>query len=239
MIARLSAVAAWLTVGHAVLFGLFWLLLSVPESNVTMLLVSVLVLTAMAVVFGVVEGGGLLAWDSSVPAKELPRRSLRALPPAWLGTLLFVLVRSLVGILASLWQEHRGEIDAWLMTEIGRADNTRLHTVMGWVFAFGGNVVGLSLALSLATSVLRGGVGQAGRLAWLREALSPRRLLIVTGILLIFLWLPWKGADWRPGWLEPNWQETVFVVAKLGVLFVVANIGWALFLGAARPTKRV
>jgi hypothetical protein len=38
--------------------------------------------------------------------------------------------------------------------------------------------------------------------------------------------------DWRPAWLAPNWQETTFVVLKLGTLYLLANIGWALVLGS-------
>jgi hypothetical protein len=57
---------------------------------------------------------------------------------------------------------------------------------------------------------------------------------MLTGILVVFLWLPWQGVAWRPAWLSPNWQETVFVTAKLGVLFLVAKVGWALALGVGR-----
>jgi hypothetical protein len=63
MIARLSAITAWLTVGHALLAALFWLLLTVPESNVVMLGASAALAVAM------------LAWAFSRPLLG-DRRSL-------------------------------------------------------------------------------------------------------------------------------------------------------------------
>jgi hypothetical protein len=67
---------------------------------------------------------------------------------------------------------------------------------------------------------------------WLRDAVSLRRLLTLAGILVVFFWLPWLAAAWRPAWLAPNWQETTFVVLKLGGLYLLANLGSALVLGS-------
>jgi hypothetical protein len=236
MIPRLSAVTAWLVAGHAVLFGLFWLLLSVPESNVAMLLASALVVAAMALVFGVVEGGGLLAWRAALAPPEILRRTLRTLPGVWLGAIVFVLAWYLSAHAASWWQDHRGETDAWLMAQFGWSDTGKLHAAAGWFFAFLSDVIGLSMGLSLASVIVNGTLRDGARPAWIREALSARRLLAITGILLLFLWLPWRGVGWRPSWLSPNWQETAFVVVKLGALFLVANVGWALVLGTTKKT---
>jgi len=51
MTSRLFAITAWLASGHAVLFGLFWLLLAIPESNVAMLVASALIVVLMIVLF--------------------------------------------------------------------------------------------------------------------------------------------------------------------------------------------
>jgi hypothetical protein len=238
MIARLTAITAWLSVGHAVLLGLFWLLLSVPESNLVMLLASALAVVALAVGFGIVEGGGLAAWDDALAGVPIARRSWRALPGAWIGGLLFVLAWQATASGSAWWQGHRGEIDAWLMAEAGWADTARLHDVAAWVFTFLWSVLGLSLALSIASTVVRQGIRFAARPAWIVEALSPRRLLILAGILLLFVWLPWKAVNWRPAWLAPNWQETAFVTLKLGALFLAANLGWSLVLGTTRGAPR-
>jgi hypothetical protein len=234
MIRRLSFVTAWLAAGHALLFALFWVLLSVPESNVTMLIASALVAALLAFVFGIVEGGAIAAWETETRVRDLPRRSLAALPGAWLGAIAFAAAWLLTSQASAWWQGHRGEIDAWLMAQFGSPETARLHAAAGWVFAFAAYVVGLSLALALGVAVVRGGVRAVATAAWLRNAFAFRRLLMLTGILLVFLWLPWQGVTWRPAWLSPNWQETVFVTAKLGVLFLVANVGWALALGLGR-----
>jgi hypothetical protein len=237
MITRLSAITAWLAAGHASVFALFWLLLSVPESNAVMLVASALGAAGVAFVFGLVEGGGLVAWDRAVSVRDVPRRALRALPGVWVGALLFVVCWYLVAHAAAWWQLHSGETDAWLMAQFGWSETAKLHAAARWVFAFASDVLGLSLALSLASSIVHGGMRQAIRPAWLRGACSPRRLATLTAILLVFLWLPWQGVNWRPSWLAPNWQETTFVVVKLGALFLVANVGWALVLGLTYLTS--
>ncbi len=243
MIRRLSAIAAWLTAGHAVLFAMFWLLLAVPESNVFMILASALVVAAMTLVFGIVEGAALVGWQSRAEAGALPqtdgtlrhvaRAAWRALPAVWLGAVFFLFVWLLTSHLHQWWDAHRGETDAWFMAQFGWSETARLHAIAGWFFRFLSYVVAVSLGLGLAWAVIRQGLRPAVGAAWAREALSPRRLLTITAILLLFLWLPWQAVNWRPGRLSPNWQESIFVAVKLGLLFVVANVGWALVLGAA------
>jgi hypothetical protein len=234
MIARLSAITAALAVGHAILSGLFWLLLSVPESNVVMLAASTLVVFLMVLVFGWVEGLGLIGWNTALPARQLPRRAFRAMPHVWLATLLFLGVAYLVSLLSATWVGHRGEIDAWLILHFGLSETGRLHGLAGWALLFLTYGVGLSLALALAETLIDGGVRAAASATWLRTAFSPLRLLTVAVLMLIFLRLPWLAVGWRPAWIAPNWQETAFVSVKLGVLFLLANIGWALALGVGR-----
>jgi hypothetical protein len=230
MTSRLLAVTAWLAAGHAVLFGLFWLLLAVPESNVPMLIISTLVVAAMLIVFGIVEGGGLLAWNPATPARDVLLHAWRAVPGVWLGALLFVFTWYLASLAGASWQEHRGEIDAWLMAQAGWPETGKLHAAAGWFFTFLAWVPGVSLGVSLASAVVHHGLRGTGRPGWILAALSLRRILTVAAVLLLFLWLPWRGVNWRPSWLAPNWQETAFVAVKLGVLFALANAGWALVL---------
>lgn len=237
MISRLSAVTAWLVAGHAVLFGLFWLLLAVPESNVPMLLASTLVLAALLIVFGIVEGGGLLAWHPATAVRDVPLRAWRAVPAVWLGAIVFVITWYVAGLAGTWWQGHRGEIDAWLMAQSGWSETGKLHAAAGWLFAFLAWVPGTALGVSLASTVVHDGLRRAGRPGWILAALSLRRILTVAAVLLFFLWLPWRGVNWRPSWLAPNWQETAFVVVKLGALFVVANVGWALVLAPRYRTS--
>jgi len=52
---RWFTITAWLLAGHAILGGLYWLLLQVPESNAFMLAASVLVVMGGLAWFGYVE----------------------------------------------------------------------------------------------------------------------------------------------------------------------------------------
>jgi hypothetical protein len=230
MTSRLSIVTAWLVTGHAILAGMFWLLLSVPESNVAMLIVSALLVVALAVGFGIVEGGALLIWSGERSVRSVALRALSTMPGVWLGLLLFVVAWLLVAHLSTSWQGHRGEIDAWLMAQFGWAETAKLHAATRWVFRFLSDVVGLSLALSLAARIVYRGLRSAAQFGCVRHALSPRTLFLLMGILLLFLWLPWRAVDWRLAGLSPNWQETTFVAVKLGVLYLLGNVGWALAL---------
>jgi hypothetical protein len=236
MTARLVAIALWLAAGHAVLFGLYWLLLSTPESNVATLAASALSVILMAVIFGWVEAAGLLAWRANARPRELPQRAVGKVPGVWLAAALFVVVWYLVAYALSRWDGNRGEIDAWLMAQTGWTDTGRLHAGVGWLCTFV-RFLGLSAAIGLASAFAASGLGGVRRASWLREALSVRRLLVLAGILVVFFWLPWRAVNWRPSWLAPNWQETAFVTVKLGSLYLLANIGCALLLGVGSDYK--
>src|SRR5690606_38496087 len=55
VIRRLVAVLVWLLAGHAVLFGLFWSLVHVPDANTLMLGVTALTAVAFVIVAAIVE----------------------------------------------------------------------------------------------------------------------------------------------------------------------------------------
>ena len=236
MTARLLAIAGWLAAGHAVLVGLYWLLLAIPESNVAMLASSALSVMVMALLFGSVEAVGLLAWQAGAEPRELPRRAIGKVPGVWLGTALFVAVWFLAFHADDLWGGRRGEIDAWLMAAFGWTNTGALHIAYRWLLTFV-SFLGLSVAVALASAFAAGGFGALLHLRWLRDALSLRRLVTLAGILVVFFWLPLRSVDWRPAWLAPNWQETTFVVLKLGTVCLLANIGWALILGVGTDYK--
>ena len=230
MTARLLAIAGWLAGGHAVLAGLYWLLLAIPESNVAMLAASALTVVVAVVVFGWVEAVGLLAWQPEAPPRELLRRGLGKAPGVWLGAALFVAAWFLVAYAQTRWDGYSGEIDAWLMAQFGWSDAGARHTAFRWLLAFVRFLV-LSLAVSLAWAIAAGGFRALRHARWVRDAVSIRRLLTLAGILIVFFWLPTRAVNWRLAWLAPNWQETTFVVLKLGSLYLLANLGWTLVLG--------
>jgi hypothetical protein len=230
MTARLLAIAAWLAAGHMVLFGLYWLLLATPESNVAMLTASALSVALMALAFGWVEAIGFLAWQPDVRPHDLPRRAVGKVPGVWLGTGFFAAVWVLIAHASDLWGGHRGEIDAWLMAQFGWANTGGFHSAVGWLLRFI-RFLGLSVAVALASACTTGGLGGLRRARWMLDGLSLRRLVVLAAILVVFFWLPWRGVNSRPAWLAPNWQETAFVATKLGGIYLLANIGWALIIG--------
>jgi hypothetical protein len=230
MTGRLLAIAGWLAIGHAVIAGLYWLLLAIPESNVAMLAASALTAVAAVLVFGWVEAVALLACQADTRPRELPRRAVAKVPGVWLGAALFVVVWFLVAHAGALWDARRGEIDAWLMAQFGWPNTGWLHTAFRWLLAFV-QFLCLSVSVALASAFAVAGFTGVGGTRWLRNAVSLRRLLALAGVLVVFFWLPLQAVNWRPGWLAANWQETTFVVFKLGALYLIANLGWALVLG--------
>jgi hypothetical protein len=229
---RFIAILAWLTAGHALLVGLFWRLLVTPESNVAMLTASALTAMLLTLVFGWIEAAGLLAWRTEALPWRLAGRAFRAAPGVWLGAALFVLVWYLVSDAGAWWAHHQGETDAWLMLHFGKANTTIVHQGFRVLLAVL-QLFGLSLALSLASAVVGDGYRAIGSARWLRRGVSPRQLVLLAAVLFVFVWLPWQGVNWRPSWLKPNWQETLFVTAKLGVIYLLANLGWTLAIGTA------
>lgn len=221
------ALLAWLTSGHAVLFGLFWLLLHVPESNVVMLAASGLIVLAMVALAGLVEGGGLTLAAPGSSTQGLARTLIRAPLAAPLAVALFGVVWLLTGSAATGWSGHRGEVDAWFMLHVGWARTARLHDAVWWIIAFLRYVVGISLALALLGWAVSRGLASLARGRWLAAALSPLRLALIAALLLVLVWLPWRAVYWRPAWVAATWQEPTFVAVKLAVLYLLANIGWA------------
>jgi hypothetical protein len=235
MSARLLTVTAWLAAGHALLAGLFWVLLQVPESNVAMLLVSALVGAVLLTVAGWVQGIGLAAWTPGCSFVAAVRRAVAAPVAMAAGLVLSLLVWLLTRAAAAAWTGHAGEVDAWLMLHVGWTRTAGLHAAVRWLILFVRYAVVASLLLTVvAFGVERGLAGLARVGAWLRAAVSPRRLALVALILYGFLWLPWRAVYWRPAWIAAGWQEPLFVGVKLGLLYLVANLGWAAMLYVVR-----
>jgi hypothetical protein len=240
MTRRLLSITAWLAFGHALLLGLFWSLLQVPESNTAMLVVSVVVAAAIVAAAGWVEAVALGLWVAGTSWRESLRRARIAPVPAVVALTSFGVIWLLTAHLRAAWFGHTGEIDAWLMQRLGWTRTAGLHSVAGWVIGFIRFVVGGLIALTILAWALAGGMRALARPGrWLGAAPAPRPL-VVGGLLFHGLvWLPWRAAFWRPAWLAPNWQEAAFAAVKLGLLYAIANLGWATILrlvqdGAAR-----
>lgn len=239
---RFPIVVAWLAGASLLPFALFWLLLRVPESNVLMLAASAALVAVIVFVAGSIETVALLALRGGPLGGRLLRRGLAGVLPFVAALAVFGVAWWATSGFDSWWASARGEIDAWL---IARLDWTRtgwLHASVGWLSAFVRWVVGLSLALALFAGLVRNEGDERTHEAlwrrWMRAALSPRALAGLAALIVLFAWLPWQAVYWRPSWLTPSWHEAAFVAVKLGVLYLLANVGWALALLHTNRARR-
>jgi hypothetical protein len=230
MLYALFAIVAWLAFGHAVLGGLFWALLQVPESNVFMVALSALLAILLLVVAAWVEVFALLSWaPSEAPAVRI-RRTVRAVPAFLVSLALFGIVFWISARAGDWLSAHRGEMDAWLIVHLRLVKSGPIHAALAWLLWFVRYGLGLSLALALLADLVTSGFRSIARPSWLRAGLRPRRFALVALWMLVFVWLPWQAVYWRPKSLPPTWLEPAFVAVKLLVIYLLANVGWALVL---------
>ena len=224
-----AAILAWLVIGHAVLGALYWALLLVPESNVFMLATSLLLVIGIVWWFGLVEGVGLLAWqtDGGVRTRLAP-----AARRAWLVVfplVVFGLVWWMTGLVSGWLDRYWSEIDAWILLETGWTQSAILRSTFEHVIAFVRYGLGASLALTLLAGLLRAGVAGLASPSWLRRAFSWRTLVVIAAALVVGVLLPSHLAywQWQPKGLSATWFEPAFAVAKLSLIFLIANLAWA------------
>ena len=230
MIARVALIVIWLLAGHAAIAGLYWALLHVPESTVWMLALAALLVLVIAALAAAVHAGAAGAWQLTLPPRQGLAAGLRRFWWVLPAALVFAVGWWLTAWLDARHLSARGAIDAAFMARTGSPDTAWIHRVIEYgVFALRWGV-----ALCLAVAVLVAGLfgGTRGVIAgrWLRRGLAPAAVLGTLGCVLVFVWLPWRAAYWRPSGIPPG-LEPAFVAAKLGMLAVVAATGWAFILG--------
>lgn len=230
---RLAAIVAFLLVGHAALGGLYWALINVPESNVAMLALSALLLLLIGLIAAWIEAAAALGWMTDERAATILRRAVRGVPACLAAVLLFGAIWLLTRSALSWHARHSGEIDALLMSRFGWARTSWVHLVYMWAIRFVRWALGLSVALSLVAA--GAALGPRALLAptWLKRAFSPLRVITIGVLLLVCFFLPWQLIAWRPRVLPPTSIEITFVAIKLGLIALVAHIGWALMLRTA------
>jgi hypothetical protein len=233
MIARVVKAALWLLVGHALLGGVYWGLLNVPESNVVMLAVSALLSLLLLVGAAVVQATAVGMVAPAVTPRSMA--ALAASVPAFvIAAAIWLAVSWLAGWLDARHTAHAGEIDAWL---IAHGDWTRtawLHRGIGiviWILRY---VLGVSLAVGFFVTWVLDGVSEAIRPRRFIAALGWKRLLFVAAAIVVLVWLPWRAAYWRPS-MPSTFVQPLFAAVKLGLIALVAHIGWALVLWSAVP----
>ena len=229
---RALASVGCLIVGHTAAGGLFWAFVNVPESNVAMLALSVLVAVVLLLALSWTETAALLAWDRNVTLGRAARRGLLGVTPFVAGALVFWLVWWLTARADAWHTTYAGEIDAWWMAKTASARTGWIHSgvaILLWLIRY---LIGVSLAVAaLSAGALRGGRALVA-IGWIRRGLSLQQLGPIGLSIVVLILLPLKAIDWRPESVPPNALELAFVIAKLAAIAVVANIGWALVLRA-------
>ncbi len=229
---RALAIVACLVAGHTAAAGLFWALVNVPESNLLMLGLSATLVALIVVALGWTEATALLAWRPDVTLGEATRRGLRRAPAVLAAAAVFGIFWWATAR-ADVWLADRGgEIDAWLIATFELTRTTWVHRAFDVALFLVRYVAGVSLAVSVLGAVARAGWHALFRLGWLRAGLSRRHLGLVGAAMTLLVFLPLEAAYWRPETLPPNAIELAFAAAKLGAIFLVVNVGWALVLWA-------
>lgn len=237
MTRRWIAIIAWLTIGHGLLGGLYWLLLQIPESNAFMLAASACVVLAALAWAGFVESVAVLGWTHDGPLAALASAGVRR--AAWIVAALavYVVVRVAAGTAGGWLTAHRGEIDAWLIARTGWTKTQGLHATLAWIVWFVRYGIGVALGAALLSALVLRGARALASLEWLKAACGWRTLLITAGVLWAGIWLPWHYVEWRPASLPPTAVQPAFAAVKLSVLFIVANVAWAVVLWRAARTR--
>jgi hypothetical protein len=230
MMRRLIAVVCWVIAGHAVLAGLYYALLNVPESSIWMLVASAMLAVAIVVGALLVQVGGIAVWLAD-------RKPMRAIRGAWRHVHAAVPGMALLALSwwatarADAWHAaYRGEIDAALMARFNWAETAWVHRTWAWLLFALRNAIALSLALAWTVAGVTGGIRALARPRWILRGLDPRAWGSILAAELLFIVLPWHFVFWRPESLPPTRTEAAFVAVKLAVIATATAIGWAIVL---------
>lgn len=235
---RLLVVTLWLMVGHAVAGAAYLGLIHTPDANVLMLVASAGAVLAGLLALLVTSTTAARALQTGLAPWRAWGSMLALLPAVGLAALLVLGLWWLSSLGEAAWMARRGEVDA---AAIAAADYTRtgwIHVTVSWVVAF----VQWVLVPSWLASSLAWAVGYGPRyvlsMKWLVAGLHGRVVAAALVAVVLCVWLPWRGAYWRPSGLESSAAELAITGAKLFGLYAAANLGWALVLDAAARVVR-
>ena len=231
MIRRTLAISSILAAGSVIAGALYWLFLSTPESNVLMLLASLLLVLALVMVMAVTMNAAVLR------ARGASIRTAVATGSRGTGWCLLAMLPSLVAWWAISkgddWiARHQGEINAWFIAQLDWADITGLLQTELWVSRWLRwavlPVVGVSLLATLLTH-------ETPRSRWVQRAWHWRTLLVATLVFVLLFALPWQLTSWRPR-LPPTWVEPAAAALRLALVFLLGLVGAAVMIIASVGT---
>ncbi len=234
MIARLSRVVLWLLAGHAIVGGLYWLLLVVPESNLFAVFASGILGLLIVFTVGIVETTAVLLAAPPWTLAGALRRSLAALPAFLVAALVWLGVSWICGWLESAHDNRSGEITAWFIATFDWTNTGWVHRVIRQTLAVIRYVIGSSLAVSVLATGAAVSFAAVLRGRWIRPALRPARLAAVAVAAFGLIWLPWRWIYWRPGSLPASSAEIAFVGVKLTIILLLMHLGLAVLYWLAR-----
>jgi hypothetical protein len=237
VIGALARVTVWLTLSLNLIAGLFWALVSTPESNVWMLALSALLVVALLMSAGLAIDVAMRLWRGR-PARpggttEFLWPGLRLVP----ALLLFSAVGWAAEALGAQVEASRGRISATLIARTGWANPEVIFTAARWLVALAAWVVAPLVGLGLF-GALTHGTALSARGRWLRQALSWRALGAGTVVTVSMAWFwPWLDA-WRPA-LPPTWVQLAFVGAKAvaGLAALALAVAGFIRLAALDPDR--
>ncbi|MDP1570203.1 MAG: hypothetical protein Q8L86_09380 [Vicinamibacterales bacterium] len=232
----LAASVVWLIAGAVLIAGLYWTFLYTPESNLSMLAASAMLVVAMLAVASISATGALRAWTGPRGLPSTVVDGLHALP-AFVATLLIGALVWWAAARGAAWTVARsGEIAAWFIATFNWADIAPvfrgIRAVTFWVQWVLTPVVALGLFAGWLEAGVRGLIGPSG----LGRVLAPRVLALATLWMVLLVALPWQFATRPLTGLPSTWVEPAIVGARLMLVGLVAAIGLALVCGTVTRT---
>ena len=232
MIRQTLAVGAWFAAGALGLLGLYYALLTTPDSSALMLALSALLALLMLVTAGIVINAGVLL-SMRVPLREAIARAMRGMH--WFVLAAIPVLAAAVALRrGDEWVAlHYGEISAWFIATLDWSDVDPLFDLGRYISVWLRWVVVPVMALAFLARRLRRAGGPANPPAASRSAGTIRTLLIATAAFALLIVLPWHATGWRPGGLPATWIEPAVAVMRLSALGIVMAVGTAVMVIAA------
>lgn len=238
MIAIVLRTALWIGAVDAVAGGLVLSFLYTPESNALMLAMSALLVITAAALLMLSSTSAAHAlvhaqppWRSVVPA-------LRSLPLVLCGLIVVGALCGGAGWFESWWVSRAGQVDAAAIAA-GDITNTRpLHTAVRWAVVVVQWVFVPAWLATCLTWIAAYDRRDVLSLKWLGAGLHWPVLLVTLAAVVIAVWLPWRVVYWRPRGLPASTVEVVFTAVKVGVVYLLSQLAWALVLQTAATRVR-